>query len=99
MQVIAGAGTTLFAGDGGPAANTRLYGPAGMYRDYLGNFYFVDAKNLRVRKINNAHIFDPILERYMVRHRLLDEIPSFLLGRAQPIDRKAGVTTRRQKDA
>lgn len=51
-QTIAGVGTSLFGGDGGPPANARLNGPAGLYRDYLGNFYIVDSKNLRVRKIN-----------------------------------------------
>lgn len=39
----------------------------------------------RVRKISNAHIFEPILERDVARHRLLDEILSFFGGRAQPM--------------
>jgi BlaI family transcriptional regulator, penicillinase repressor len=39
----------------------------------------------RVRKISNAHIFEPIVERDMARHRLLDEILSFFGGRAQPM--------------
>ena len=39
----------------------------------------------RVRKISNAHIFEPIVGRAVTRHRLLDEILSFFGGRAQPM--------------
>jgi BlaI family transcriptional regulator, penicillinase repressor len=39
----------------------------------------------RVRKISNAHIFQPIVARDVTRHRLLDEILSFFGGRAQPM--------------
>ena len=39
----------------------------------------------RVRKISNAHIFEPLLARDLTRHRLLDEILSFFGGRAQPM--------------
>jgi BlaI family transcriptional regulator, penicillinase repressor len=39
----------------------------------------------RVRKISNAHIFEPIVARDITRHRLLDEILSFFGGRAQPM--------------
>src|ERR1700746_3067336 len=39
----------------------------------------------RVRKISNAHIFEPIVNRDVTRHRLLDEILSFFGGRAQPM--------------
>jgi BlaI family penicillinase repressor len=39
----------------------------------------------RVRKISNAHIFEPIVPRDVARHRLLDEILSFFGGRAQPM--------------
>lgn len=39
----------------------------------------------RVRKIGNAHIFEPLLARELTRHRLLDEILSFFGGRAQPM--------------
>ena len=39
----------------------------------------------RVRKISNAHIFEPIVARDVTRHRLLDEILSFFGGRAQPM--------------
>ena len=39
----------------------------------------------RIRKISNAHIFEPIVARDVTRHRLLDEILSFFGGRPQPM--------------
>jgi len=39
----------------------------------------------RVRKISNAHIFEPIVARDVTRNRLLDEILSFFGGRPQPM--------------
>lgn len=39
----------------------------------------------RIRKIGNAHIFEPTVARDVARHRLLDEILSLFGGRAQPM--------------
>jgi BlaI family transcriptional regulator, penicillinase repressor len=39
----------------------------------------------RLRKIGNAHIFEPTVARDLTRHRLLDEVLSFFGGRAQPM--------------
>jgi BlaI family transcriptional regulator, penicillinase repressor len=39
----------------------------------------------RVRKIGNAHIFEPLVPKDVARHRLLDEILGFFGGRAQPM--------------
>lgn len=39
----------------------------------------------RVRKISNAHIFEPLVARDVARYRLLDEILSFFGGRVQPM--------------
>ena len=39
----------------------------------------------RVRKISNAHIFEPLVARDVARHRLLDEILGLFGGRAQPM--------------
>ena len=49
--------------------------------------YRLEVKNTvrRVRKISNAHIFEPIVARDVTRHRLLDEILSFFGGKAQPM--------------
>lgn len=39
----------------------------------------------RVRKIGNAHIFEPLVAKDAARAGLLDEILSFFGGRAQPM--------------
>ena len=39
----------------------------------------------RIRKIGNAHIFEPIIPREVARYRLLDEILGFFGGRALPM--------------
>jgi predicted transcriptional regulator len=39
----------------------------------------------RVRKISNAHIFEPVVARDVTRNGLLDHILSFFGGRAQPM--------------
>ena len=39
----------------------------------------------RVRKISNAHIFEPVIARDVARHRMLDDILSLFGGRAQPM--------------
>jgi BlaI family transcriptional regulator, penicillinase repressor len=39
----------------------------------------------RIRKVGNAHIFEPAVARDVARHKLLDEILSFFGGRAQPM--------------
>src|SRR5215510_14747108 len=39
----------------------------------------------RVRKISNAHIFEPTVARDVTRRRLLDEILSLFGGRALPM--------------
>jgi predicted transcriptional regulator len=39
----------------------------------------------RVRKISNAHIFEPLIPRDVTRHRLLDEILALFGGRVQPM--------------
>jgi len=39
----------------------------------------------RVRKISNAHIYEPVVARDVARRRLLDEILSFFGGRPQPM--------------
>ena len=39
----------------------------------------------RIRKISNAHIFEPTVDRDIARHGLLDDILSLFGGRAQPM--------------
>src|SRR5579863_1037846 len=61
--------------------------PRPAYTTIQTTVYRLEGKNVvrRVRKISNAHIFEPILARDATRHRLLDEILSFFGGRAQPM--------------
>ena len=61
--------------------------PRPAYTTVQTTVYRLEAKKAvrRLRKIGNAHIFEPAVERDVARHRLLDEILSFFGGRAQPM--------------
>jgi predicted transcriptional regulator len=61
--------------------------PRPAYTTIQTTVYRMEAKRAvrRVRKISNAHIFEPVVARDVARHRLLDEILSFFGGRAQPM--------------
>ena len=61
--------------------------PRPAYTTIQTTVYRLEAKKAvrRVRKISNAHIFEPIVARDVARNRLLDEILSFFGGRAQPM--------------
>jgi BlaI family transcriptional regulator, penicillinase repressor len=61
--------------------------PRPAYTTIQTTVYRLESKKAvrRVRKISNAHIFEPIVPRDVARHRLLDEILSFFGGRAQPM--------------
>src|SRR5580700_1543045 len=61
--------------------------PRPAYTTIQTTVYRLETKNAvrRVRKISNAHIFEPTVARDVARHRLLDEILSFFGGRAQPM--------------
>jgi predicted transcriptional regulator len=62
-------------------------GPRPAYTTIQTTVYRLEGKKAvrRVRKISNAHIFEPIVARDVTRHRLLDEILSFFGGRPQPM--------------
>jgi len=49
--------------------------------------YRLEAKHAvrRVKKIGNAHIFEPAVAREVTRHGLLDDILGFFGGKAQPM--------------
>jgi BlaI family penicillinase repressor len=57
--------------------------PRPAYTTIQTTVYRLEAKKAvqRVRKISNAHIFEPIIPRELARRRLLDEILSFFGGR------------------
>jgi len=61
--------------------------PRPAYTTVQTTVYRMENKNAvrRVRKIGNAHIFEPTVAREVARSRLLDEILSFFGGRAQPM--------------
>src|SRR5580698_6384716 len=61
--------------------------PRPAYTTIQTTVYRLEAKQAvrRVRKISNAHIFEPTIARDVARHRLLDEILSLFGGRAQPM--------------
>lgn len=49
--------------------------------------YRLEAKDAirRIKKIGNAHIFEPAVAREVTRHGLLDDILGFFGGKAQPM--------------
>jgi len=61
--------------------------PQPAYTTIQTTVYRLESKGAvrRVRKISNAHIFEPLVARDFARHRLLDEILSLFGGRAQPM--------------
>ena len=61
--------------------------PRPAYTTIQTTVYRLESKSAvrRVRKISNAHIFEPLVARDFARHRLLDEILSLFGGRAQPM--------------
>jgi predicted transcriptional regulator len=61
--------------------------PRPAYTTIQTTVYRLEGKDAvrRLRKIGNAHIFEPTVAREHTRHRLLDEVLSFFGGRAQPM--------------
>jgi BlaI family transcriptional regulator, penicillinase repressor len=61
--------------------------PRPAYTTIQTTVYRLESKGAvrRVRKISNAHIFEPVVERDVARLRLLDEVLRFFGGRAQPM--------------
>jgi uncharacterized protein (TIGR03437 family) len=55
-----GVSSSGFSGDGGPAASAKLNNPVGLAVDALGNIYFADLNNQRVRKIDAAGVITTI---------------------------------------
>ena len=60
INTIAGSSTFGFSGDGGPATAALLDGPDGMAFDSIGNLYFVDLQNYRIRCISTSGIITTI---------------------------------------
>ena len=51
ITTVAGNGVYGFSGDGRPATNASLAGPAGVAVDSAGNLYIVDSSNNRIREV------------------------------------------------
>jgi len=54
INTVAGDGTAVFSGDGGPGTSASLRFPNGVAVDLTGNIYIADAQNRRVRKVSTA---------------------------------------------
>jgi hypothetical protein len=52
ITTVAGNGTGMFSGDGGPATSAELNEPKGIASDAIGNLYIADALNNRVRRVD-----------------------------------------------
>ncbi len=52
VTTITGTGSPGFAGDGGPAGQAQLSGPAGLALDASGTLYICDVQNQRVRAVS-----------------------------------------------
>ena len=61
--------------------------PRPAYTTIQTTVYRLENKNAvrRIRKISNAHIFEPAVAREVTRHGLLDEILSLFGGKALPM--------------
>ena len=54
LSTIAGEGSYLFGGDGGPATSARLNGPVAIALDSKGDLYIADQRNSRVRMVDTT---------------------------------------------
>ncbi len=61
IGTIAGTGVAGFSGDDGPATSAKVNGPTGVALDALGNVYFADTGNHRIRKINAPPQGPPVI--------------------------------------
>ncbi len=60
ISTIGGNGTQGFSGDNGPATSAEIYQPHFIAVDKIGNVYFTDSDNQRVRKISTTGIITTI---------------------------------------
>jgi sugar lactone lactonase YvrE len=60
ITTVAGSAIRGFGGDSGPATLAELDLPVGIATDSLGNLYFSDGRNNRIRAVNSSGIIDTI---------------------------------------
>jgi hypothetical protein len=59
INTVAGKGTTVYSGDGGPATNAGV-APVALAVDGFGNLFIADPRNNRVRKVNSNGIITTV---------------------------------------
>lgn len=60
ITTVAGDGTNVYSGDGGPATNAGLFFPQGVTVDAIGNLYIADSGNDVIRKVGTNGIISTI---------------------------------------
>lgn len=60
MTIFAGTGTEGFSGDGGPAAQAKLYRPTAVAVDKDGNVFISDASNKVIRKVSKSGVISTV---------------------------------------
>lgn len=60
ISTIAGDGIAGFSGDGGQATSARLNFPTGVFVDRVGNVYFADRENHRIRRIDTSGVITTV---------------------------------------
>jgi sugar lactone lactonase YvrE len=60
IATVAGNATNGFFGDGGPATNASLSGPAGLAVDAWGNLFIADSGNRRIRKVDTNGVITTV---------------------------------------
>jgi uncharacterized protein (TIGR03437 family) len=61
IGTVAGTGVAGFGGDNGPGTSAKVNNPTGLALDSLGNIYFVDSGNHRIRKIEAPPQGPPVI--------------------------------------
>jgi len=61
ITTAAGTGTLGFDGDGGPATEAFIKNPTAVALDSLGNLYFADVYNERIRKVDSNGIISTVM--------------------------------------
>lgn len=60
ITTIVGTGVTGYSGDGGPGVHAEVHRVAGLFVDGMGNLYFADALNNRVRLLSTTAIVSTV---------------------------------------